>query len=245
MIIAMIFIVLPILISLYQLHQAINKWKRNDELSQWISDNVQILYVTSVLTGSSFAGVALSTSNAFGLYQTSLPLNQTSLPLNKTQRLKFGIKRMYSIVLLENIPQIGLQMHLLTINRFSNHIVYISMAFSILSIIVSILAMLAQRSIVRARDYVSVEFDVKGEIIVSNMSKCKNQKNELQLQMSSLVGIEKKLIEVMRPKQIKQGLRFTINFFVSNTRAIDMNIENDINKAQTTGELADIMKKSW
>ena len=234
---AIIFIVLPILLTMYQLYRAINEWKRNDELSQWISDNVQILYIFSVLTGSSFAGVALCTSSAFSLYQTSLPLN-------KTQILHFQTKRMYSIVLLENLPQLGLQIYSLIADGGSD-IVYISMAFSILSVIISILSMASQRSVVRSRDFVSVEYDIKGEMIVSNMKRCKNLKNQLQLHMSSMVGIEQELVEIVKPKQIKQGLKITINFYVNNTRAIDMNIKHDINKAASTGELATIMKKSW
>ena len=46
LILGIIFIVVPILITLYQLYQAISKWRRNDELNQWISDNVQILYLS-------------------------------------------------------------------------------------------------------------------------------------------------------------------------------------------------------
>ena len=119
------------------------------------------------------------------------------------------------------------------------------MVFSVLSIVISILTMISQRSIARSRDYVSVEFDVKGPTIVSNMGRCKNLKNKLQLQMSSLIGIEKELVEIVKPKQIKQGLRITVNFNINNTRAIDMNIEKDINKADSTGDIAKIMKESW
>ena len=67
----------------YQLYHATNKWKRSDELSRWISDNISILYIVSVLSGSSFAGIAICTSNAFGLYQTSMPLDKTQLLTRK------------------------------------------------------------------------------------------------------------------------------------------------------------------
>ena len=238
LILAITFIVLPVAITLYQLHHAINKWKRNDELSQWISDNVKILYILSVITGGAFAGISVCTSYAFSL-------TQTSFPLGKSQLLQFETKKMYSTVLLENIPQLGLQIYLLMQNSTSNEIVYISMAASIMSIIISVLSMISQRSVIRSRDYVSVEFDVKGAVIVSNINQCKNLKSKLQLQMSSLVGIEQELVEIVKPEQIKHGLRIMINFHINNTRAIDLSIETDIDKAQSTGEIANIMKESW
>ena len=239
LILAVVFIVLPVVITLYQLHQAINKWRRNDELNQWISDNVKILYISSIITGSSFAGVALCTSNAFSLYQTSLPLNKTRL-------LQFDTKRIYSTVLLENIPQLGLQIYLLINGESANDFVlYVSMTFSILSIVVSILSMISQRSIARSRDYVSIEFDAKGSNIISNMSQCHNRKHGLQTQMASLLGIQRNLIEVIRPRQVQQGLHVTINLYINNARAIDMNIEKEINKYKSSGQLANIMKESW
>ena len=151
---------------------------------------------------------------------------------------------MYSTVLLENVPQFGLQIYLLIVDGGSD-IVCISMTFSVLSIIISILTMISQRSIVRTRDFVSVEFDVKGAMIVSNMEKCKNLRDKLQLQMSSLVGIEKELVEIIKPKQIKQGIKLIINFHINNTRAIDMNIAKDITEAYKSGQIANIIKDSW
>ena len=92
--VSIVFVILPIIISIYQLHHEINKWRRNDHLGQWITENITILYFLSVITGSSFSGVQFCCSNLFNL-------NQFEMPLNAMERNKFQNKKMYSIVLAE------------------------------------------------------------------------------------------------------------------------------------------------
>ena len=94
LVISIMFMIIPAFITLYQLHSAINKWKRNDQLSQWISYNVTLLYFLSVITGSAFAGIELCTSHLFNL-------EHFQMPLSKTQLLKFKTKRIYSTVIFE------------------------------------------------------------------------------------------------------------------------------------------------
>ena len=53
------------------------------------------------------------------------------------------------------------------------------------------------------------------------------------------------MVEIIKPKQIKQGLRLRIDFHINNVKAIDMNIERDINEAKASGDLANIMEVSW
>ena len=88
------FVVLPVITSIYQLHHEIYKWRMNDDLGQWITENITLLYILSVVTGSSFSAVGLCCSNLFNL-------NQFQMPLNSMQRNKFQNKKMYSIVLVE------------------------------------------------------------------------------------------------------------------------------------------------
>ena len=88
------FIIIPSTLTLYQLYKAINKWRRDDKLSQWLSKNTQLLYFISVITGSSFAAIELCTSNLFNLRYFDMPLSEAKL-------MEFKTKRIYSIVLLE------------------------------------------------------------------------------------------------------------------------------------------------
>ena len=119
------------------------------------------------------------------------------------------------------------------------------MVFSSLSIIISVVTFVSQGQIVRSQDYASIEFDVTGNSIMVNKKKCRNRIQSIQSGISSLLGLDESLLEVMRPMTIKKGLKVNINIFINNAASIDMNIENDINKAQRSGEMADIIKTAW
>ena len=126
-----------------------------------------------------------------------------------------------------------------------NGIVYASMGFSILSLAITGLAMLSQRKIIQSRDFVSIEFDITGPSIMANKKSCKNRVKSIQNAIASLVGLDEELIEIIRPTTIKQGLKLSINMYINNTKAIDMNIEKDINEANETGNLQGIIKDAW
>ena len=84
---SILFVILLVMITLFQLHQATQKWRRNDDLCQWINDNIVLLYILSVITGSSFTGVELCTSNIFNSSKFDMPLNKMALDGFKTKRL--------------------------------------------------------------------------------------------------------------------------------------------------------------
>ena len=88
------FVVVPSIITLFQLYFTIKKWKRTDELCQWLSNNVKILYFICVIMGSSFVGVELCTSNLFNM-------KLFDMPLSRSQLMQFQTKSIYSTVLLE------------------------------------------------------------------------------------------------------------------------------------------------
>ena len=91
---SIIFLIVPSLLTVYQLYKSINEWKRNDKLTQWLSNNLKLLYFISIITGSGFAAVELCTSNLFNL-------GYFDMPLSKAQVMKFQTKSIYSIVLVE------------------------------------------------------------------------------------------------------------------------------------------------
>ncbi len=41
---SVIFIVIPAITTIYQLHTAVNEWGRSDDLSVWLADNIKTLY---------------------------------------------------------------------------------------------------------------------------------------------------------------------------------------------------------
>ena len=92
---SIIFIVIPMSATLYQLNHITNKhWNKRDDLRGWLSDYVYQLYMMSILCGSSFAAVSLFRSNLFNL-------SAFDIPLSKQEALHFNTKKVYSTILLE------------------------------------------------------------------------------------------------------------------------------------------------
>lgn len=168
------------------------------------------------------------------------------MPLNKIQLTQFKTKRLYSTVLFENIPQISLQIWLIFwLQDEVDDIVYIAMAFSVASIIISLLSQITQRNIVRSKDCVSIGFNVQSSDMITKTDKCKRKNKKIIAGVGSLLGIDKNLVEMTRPQDIKKGLRVNIVLYINHTKAIDMNIEKEINDIRASGELARVMKLGW
>ena len=91
---SIVFITFPTVITLYQLYSAMKRWKMHDELSQWLSNNVKLLYLVSVISGNSFVAIELCTSNLFNL-------KWFDMPLSKPQLIHFQTNSIFSIILFE------------------------------------------------------------------------------------------------------------------------------------------------
>ena len=144
------------------------------------------------------------------------------------------------------MPQLGLQIwYLFSQTADVNLIVYAAMGFSTLSIIISIAALASQGHIIRNQDFVSIEFEITGNSIMTNKKKCKNRVKAIKNSIASLLGLDESLLEIIRPTTIKKGLKVRIYVYINHTKAIDMNIERDINKAQKSGEIASIVQTAW
>ena len=92
---SMFFIVLPAIISVLQLYLHSNKhWLQNDHTRSWLSKYSKLLLLLSLGAGSSFAAVALLSSDLFQLRIFNMGLTDREIR-------KFNTKRMWSIVLFE------------------------------------------------------------------------------------------------------------------------------------------------
>merc|ERR1719361_506034 len=101
--ISWITVALPILMSLLQLiGKSTGEWDRNESVKHWILRHSFTLYLLPFLSGSAFNAIAIVNSNAF-------QLDVFSMGLSKREMHKFRLQRIWSVVLLENLPQIALQ----------------------------------------------------------------------------------------------------------------------------------------
>ena len=101
-ILSFLFLILPIFTNFYQLHKSIQVWISDIETGRvvqpWIQRHLRPLYLMTILLGSAFSAVDLANSNIFDLAVCNMSLNTRQKAIFKNQRL-------FSIVILENIPQ--------------------------------------------------------------------------------------------------------------------------------------------
>ena len=93
------FIFIPLILNLYQLHKELSKWLIDPILSRtespvWILSYMRLLFVVSIISGSSFSAVALFNSNLF-------QLRIFGMGLSRYHQKMFANKRFFSVVLLE------------------------------------------------------------------------------------------------------------------------------------------------
>ena len=92
---SMIFIILPILVSMAQLLHEMNKhWMKDDTLKLWLTENTKKLLLFSIVSGSSFTAIEVMNSELFHLYPFSMGLSME-------QYHRYMARRVYSVVILE------------------------------------------------------------------------------------------------------------------------------------------------
>eukprot|EP01083_Nonionella_stella_P114118 337062_1 len=232
------FIVSPCAFTMGQLiHHSRKHWiKSSDQVRTWLASRANVLYFASIITGSSFAAVSLCNSYLFqlGVFDMGLTRNEIHA---------FMYKRVYSVVLLENIPQLCLQCFFVYSSGALDDLITISsIIFSILSIIVSILSMATQRSISRGQGTVSIFMNVTGSVVTAKASSCKRVKRKLIKELSTLVGVSQNITEVVKPIHIKQGFQVTVQFNVADS---EQDFHRTLVEAEASGELATIFKRAW
>lgn len=199
----------------------------------------KILYILSIFTGSAFAAVSLVNSFTFRLQLFDMGLTDSEL-------LAFTYKRVYSVVLLENIPQLCLQIwYLSSLETLNDPITISSMIFSFISILVSVLSMVMEKQISQSQGYVAVTMRVTGNAVVSNAKKCKTLKKELSDQLALFVGVHSSVVEVIRPIPIKQGFEVNINFYFGDSNETHIEYFKVLTDGQNSGELQTLFKESW
>lgn len=124
-------------------------------------------------------------------------------------------------------------------------IVLCSMAFSIISILVTLISAYTQKHVLYSKGYAIVSFDVTGAAITGNISRCQRNIYRFKNEISSMLGLERELVEFVKPYIIAKGLRMTVLIHVNRVAMRDGEYEKILNDAIRSGELAKIMMSGW
>ena len=93
--VCIICIALPSLMSLFQVYYFSSRiWGNDNKIREWLLKYSKLLYIGSVLTGSSFTAVEIMNSNFLALQYFDMGLSQR-------QMIGFKSQRIYSVVILE------------------------------------------------------------------------------------------------------------------------------------------------
>ena len=125
-----------------------------------------------------------------------------------------------------------------------NEIIIISLIFTVISILVSIMSMCVTRKISKEQTVIIIEFEVKGQIIVSN-ERNTNRAKKLKEQLGSILGINKDLIDLERPQKIPGGVKVRLNIQMNADQAGKHKLQELINKAMQNEQLSDTVKEAW
>eukprot|EP01083_Nonionella_stella_P014660 41166_1 len=242
MIFAIIFIVLPAFVTIFQLHFQCKRWIHlSDQVREWLSRNLKELYFLSFCTGSAFAAITLVNSYVFQLGLFDMGLTSKELKA-------FMYKRVYSVVLLENIPQLVLQIWFLSsLNTLDDAITITSIVLSVISILISVLSMLTERNIAQTQGYVSISMKITGHAVTSgsNPKRCKTLKRVLTEQLALLVGVHSSLVEVLKPSHIQQGFELNANFYFGDVNKTRVDYHKILLTACDTHQLQEVFVQSW
>merc|ERR1712019_285348 len=91
--------------------------------------------------------------------------------LTKKQLIAFKTQRIYSVILLENIPQFALQIWYMVELEEANGIAIASCIFSAISIVVTILSMTVQQHLIKSQEYTVITIEVVGKSVMSKVNK--------------------------------------------------------------------------
>ena len=221
------FIILPSMLSIYQLRRHyIEHWLNDDRIRLWWNRYSKLLYLMSIISGSSFTAIGIMNGSMFGL-------EMFEMGLSKKQKRRFKTKRLYSVVIFENIPQFALQIWLFTQSGGLNIITGFSSTFSMISILVTIMGSCNTKMILHSQEYSQLTLDVTGDM---DTEKCRKRVNRIRYGVARVIGLDSKMMEVMKPVYIPKGLQLQINNYVNNKAIL---------QSKANGQLAGIIARAW
>ena len=240
-----LFIVLPLIGNLIQLHYEIKEWMRDTysahTIQPWIRSYLRLLYMMAILFGSAFAAVDICNSNIFHL-------QVFNMGLNKRQRAVFKNGRVLSTVLCENIPQLILQTIYLSLTAESSIsvITILSMIFSTISILSSIFDFVSSSLLLECEAITVIELKIESTQLANMGVKefrrlLVHHRKPIRRELAKITDVDWRLVEILIPIQTKTGAKLTLYIRNDSTNLnLGATIVKTMRKEIETGKLAQV-----
>ena len=241
-IISIFFILFPLFLNFKALFKSMKEWMTDsyhgDRYRNYLTHYDKILFFMSIISGSTFATIALLNSNLFGWRIFSMGLSNNEL-------LKFNQKRLINVIICENIPQLLIQSIFMFITQEYTLVIFFAMSSSTISIAMAVWSFLTQRQYIKiskgrtenkvARVFYTIK--VTSNYIKQGTNYRKkffHKRYYVTKRLSELFGVDSYSVEVLpygKFNDIKRGHGLILSFLIITT-------------SKTENELFDIMNKS-
>ena len=129
-----------------------------------------------------------------------------------------------------------------------NIIAIFAAVFSGISIVVTVLSMIMEKSLIGSQNSVLIKMDVNGKCVLQQ-SKSKNVQNncrrrvrKIRQAISGIIGFDYAMMEMSKPRQIPNGLQLEVYLYGTEVK---QEYEDLLNKAQQNGSLAECISSAW
>eukprot|EP01083_Nonionella_stella_P095751 268915_1 len=194
------FILVPFAKNVKDLWILQEKWKTTqvltDRYTEWIDANGTMLFFLSFLCGSTYAPLMLVNSNLFGWRLFSMGLSQKELK-------EINQKRVINVVLMENAPQLVIQVIFLGSIRGLSGISLLAIISSSVSICVAILSSMQQRKMNKGGKASTslfsfkVSYDVNDVNVDKELKEFEHKPTSLSAGIAEMLKLDSKTIECL------------------------------------------------
>eukprot|EP01084_Bolivina_argentea_P241673 405636_1 len=120
------------------------------------------------------------------------------------------------------------------------------MLFSLISISMSLLTLCTAKKIVKTQDHCHISLDITGNMFdVQKIKFCRQNTKDIKSSLSVLLGLERSMIEILRPEPISSGLKITILLYISIEKYEELKVKDIIYEKHKKGAFATIFNDSW
>eukprot|EP01083_Nonionella_stella_P195637 720516_1 len=238
-VISIFLIVMPAIISIGQLWCHLSShWAKCNRINIWIVQYGKYLYLLSFISGSSFTAVSLFNCNFCSL-------SIFSMGLTKTEMTYFSTKRLRSTIIIQNVPQIGMQIwYLMKTGNVTSYITISSIVFSLVSIIVTVLSLLDNKKIIISQSCIKVTMDIIGEY---DPDKCSTKTSKIKQYFINKVFGDN-FVELLMPRKIRNGLQISVQLYIIGNEKNHYTMRDYhsfLNEVILNNELPALIQNAW
>ena len=239
---SLVFLLFPVLGSIASYLRTQSNWESDasigDRVRGWLRDWSTYLLFLTLLSGSSFAAINMVNCRLFGHPLFCMGLSHRHLK-------KFENQRLYSVIILENLPQLILQIsYTITTKSITSTTIW-AMIFGLLSIIWSIIDIIQSRRLFgNTTDFHTIfRIPCESDEILTKSKRLQLATHRFRDVFAGILRVHPYAIEVDLPSQTINGL--VVNISVSQSDKHPRKIYAALDNTNLSGHLSKAIEQAW